>query len=158
MRQDSHRWDVVHAVRRYMAPLVTVELVEGGGTPRRVTGPLASLISDPRRNGGLLLQPVAQRCGGKLALVPVRYRGEEGEGAAEEPREVHLRWILRCCIYSDIKVRDLVQRRGDHIDGRGAGQAAASRDRGIQVVYAIPRVASLLVSTEGPHRRLEVRH
>ena len=56
--------------------LVTVKPVEGEATCRRVVGPLASLTSDPRRNGGLLLQPVAERCGGKLALVPVGQRGE----------------------------------------------------------------------------------
>ena len=90
---------------------------------------------------------------GKADTVPVGYRGENGEGAAEEPCEVHLRWILH---YSDIKVRDPVRWSGDHVDGRGWGQAAASQDRGIQVVYAISTVASLLVSTEGLHRRLGV--
>ena len=84
MHQDSHRWDVVHAVRRYMALLVTVKLVEGEATPRCVVRPPLSLISDLRRNGGLILQPIAQRCGGKLALVPVGYLGEKGEGAVEE--------------------------------------------------------------------------
>ena len=84
--------------------------------------------------------------------------GEEGEGAAEEPREVHLQWILRRCIYSDIKVCDLVRRRGDHVDGRGGGQTVASQDRGIQVVSAIFTVAFLLVSMEGPHHHLGVRH
>ena len=98
MRQDNHRWDVVHAVRRYMAPPVTVEPVKGEATPKRVIGPPMSLISDSRQNGGLLLQLVAQGRGGKLAPVAVGYRGEEGEGAAEEPCEVHLRWILRRCI------------------------------------------------------------
>ena len=66
MRQDSHRWDVVHAVRQYMALL---EPVEGEATPRCVVGPPTSLISNPRRNGGLTLQPVTQRRGGKLAVV-----------------------------------------------------------------------------------------
>ena len=49
MRQDGHRWDVVHAVRRYMVLLVTVEPVEVEATPRRVVGPQMSLTSDPRR-------------------------------------------------------------------------------------------------------------
>ena len=57
-------------------------------TPRRVVCAPSSLISDPRRNGGLIM--------GKLALVPVGHRGEKGEGAAEEPCEVHLQWPL-CC-------------------------------------------------------------
>ena len=35
---------------------------------------------------------------------------------------------------------------------------AASNDRGIQVVYAIPTMAPLLVSSKGPHRRFGVRH
>ena len=95
MRQDGHHWDVVHAVARYMALLVTVKPVEGKAPPRRVVGPPTSLISDPRRNGGLLLQRVAQCRGGKLALVPVCYRGAEGEWAAEEPFEVYLRWLPR---------------------------------------------------------------
>ena len=80
MRQDIHRWDVVHAVRRYMALLVTVKLVEGEATSRRVVHPPTSLISDPRRNGGFILQLVARRCGGKLALVPVSYRGRKEKG------------------------------------------------------------------------------
>ena len=70
VRRDGHRWDVVHAVRRYMVLLVSVKPVEGEANARRVVSPPTSLISDPRRNGGLLLQPFAQRSGGKLALVP----------------------------------------------------------------------------------------
>ena len=83
---NSHRWDVVHAVRRYMAQLVIVKLVEGEATSRCVVAPQTSLISYPRRNGGLLLQQVARRRGGKLALVLVGHQGEERERAAEEPR------------------------------------------------------------------------
>ena len=150
MLQDSHRWDVVHSVRRYMALLVTVELVEGEATPWRVVRAPLSLISDPCRDGGLSLSPVAQRCGGKLALVPVGHQGEKGEMAAEEPCEVHLRWFLCRRIHADVEVRDPVRRRGDHIDGRGWGETAAPQDRGIQVVF--------LVSTKGPHRRFGVRH
>ena len=104
-----------------MALLVIVEPVKGEATPLCVVRPPSSLISGPRRNGGLTLQPVAQRCGGKLALVPVGHRGEKGEGAAEEPCEVHLRWLLRRRIHSDIEVRDPVRQRGDHIYGRGWG-------------------------------------
>ena len=33
MRQDNHRWDVVRAVRRYMALQVTGEPIEGEATP-----------------------------------------------------------------------------------------------------------------------------
>ena len=77
VRQDSHRWDVVRAVRQYMALLVTVEPVEGEATPRRVVRPPPSLIIDPCRNGGLIVQRVAWRCGGKLALVLVGHRGGE---------------------------------------------------------------------------------
>ena len=51
--------------------------VEGEATPRCVVRPPTGLICDPCRNGGLILQPVAQRCGGKLALVPVGHRGEK---------------------------------------------------------------------------------
>ena len=105
VRQDSHSWDDVYAVRRYMVLRVTIKPVEGEATSRCVVGPPTSLISDPRRYGGLLLQPVAQRRGGKLALVLVGHQGEEREGAAEEPREVHLRQILRRRIHPDIKVR-----------------------------------------------------
>ena len=148
VHQDSHRWDVVHTVRRYMALLVAVEPVEGEATPRRVVCPPSSLISDRCRNGGLILQLVSQRCGGKLALVPVGHRGEKGEGAAEEPCEVHLQWLLCRRIHADIEVLDPVRWR----------EAAAPQARGIQVMYAIPTVAPLLVSTDGPHRRFGVRH
>ena len=55
MRQDSHHWDIVHTVRRYMALLVTVDLVEGEATPRHVVRPPSSLRSNPCRNGGLIL-------------------------------------------------------------------------------------------------------
>ena len=66
----------------------------------------------------------------------------------EEPPGVHRRWILCRCIYSDIKVRDPVRRCGDHVDGLGGGQTAASQVRGIKVVYTISTVALLVVSTE----------
>ena len=59
VRQDSHGRDVVHTVRRYMALLVTAELVEWEATSRHVVRPPMGLISDPCRNGGLILQPVA---------------------------------------------------------------------------------------------------
>ena len=104
MCHDGHRWDVVRAVRQNVALLVTVEPVEGAATPRHVVGPPTSLISDPCRNGDVLLQPVTHRPGGKVALVPVGYRGAEGEGVADEPREVQFWWILHCCSYSDVKV------------------------------------------------------
>ena len=61
-------------------------------------------------------------------------------------------------IYTDVEVRDPVGRRGGHIYGGGWGEAAAPEGRGIHVVQAIPIVAPLLVSTEGPHRRFGVRH
>ena len=128
--QDNHRGDVVHAVRSYMALLVTVKPVEGEA-PRRVVRPPLRLISDPHRNRGSILQLVAQRRGGKPALVPVGPRGEKGEGAAEEPCEVHLWWLLRRRIHANVEVRDLVRRRGDHIYGRGRGEAAAPQARGI---------------------------
>ena len=73
-------------MRRYMALPVTVKSVEGETTSRRVIGPPTSLTSDLHREGGLLLQLVAQRFGRKPALVLVGHRGEESEGAAEEPR------------------------------------------------------------------------
>ena len=34
----------------------------------------------------------------------------------------------------------------------------ASQDSGVEVVYAISTMASFLVRSEGPHRRLGVRH
>ena len=141
-----------------MAMLVTVEPVEEEATPWRVVCSPLSLISNPCRNGGLFLQPVAQGCRGKMALVPVGHRGEKGEGAAEEPCEIHLRWLLRRRIHANVEVRDPMRRRGDHMYGRGWGEAAALQDRGIQMVYAIPTVAPLLVSTEGPRRRFGVQH
>ena len=111
MRQDSHRGDVVHAVRRNVALLVTVEPVEREATTRRVVCSPSGLIGDPRRYGGLILQPVAQRRWGELALVPVGHRGEKGEGAAEEPCRVDFRRLLRRLIYADVEVRYLVRRR-----------------------------------------------
>ena len=55
MRQDSHRGDVVHAVRRNVALLVAIEPVEGESTPRRVVRPLSGLIAGLRRYGGPVL-------------------------------------------------------------------------------------------------------
>ena len=102
MRQDCHRGDVVHAVRRNVALLVTIEPVKGEATTRRVVCSPSGLIADPRRNGGLLLQPVAQCRRGELALVLVGHRGEKGEGAAEEPCHVDLRRLLRRRIHADV--------------------------------------------------------
>ena len=102
MRQDSYRWDGAHAVRRYMALLVTVKPVEGEATFQHIVSSPLSLISNLRRHGGLLLQLVAQRRGGNLALVPVGHRGKERVGAAEEPRQVHLWRILRRRIHPHI--------------------------------------------------------
>ena len=59
MRQDSHRGDVVHAVRRNMALLVAIEPVEGESTPRRVVCSPSSLIAGLCRYGGGILQPGA---------------------------------------------------------------------------------------------------
>ena len=56
---------------------------------------------------------------GKARTGPGRLRGEEGEGAAEEPCEVYLRWLLRRRIHTDVEARDPLRRRGDRIYGRG---------------------------------------
>ena len=85
MCQYSHRRDVVHAVRHYVALRVAIEPVEGESTPRCIVYSSPGLIAGPCRYGGPILQPVAQRCWGELSLVPVGHRGEEGEGAPEEP-------------------------------------------------------------------------
>ena len=61
-------------------------------------------------------------------------------------------------IHADVEVHDPVQRCGDHIDGRGRGEAAAPQARGIEVVYAIPTVARFLICSEGPHCRFGVGH
>ena len=104
------------------------------------------------------MQPVAQRRWGELALVPVGYRGEEGEGVREEPRQVHL-WRLLCrYINTDVQVRYPVRRRGYHVDGRGWGEALASQDSGVEVVYTISTMASFVILSEGPHRRPRVWH
>ena len=50
MHQDSQCGDVVHAVRRNVAVLVTVEPVEREATTRRVVHSPSGLIADPRRN------------------------------------------------------------------------------------------------------------
>ena len=50
MLQNSHRGDVVHAVRQYMELLVTVEPVKGEATHRRVVYSPLSLIPNPRQN------------------------------------------------------------------------------------------------------------
>ena len=60
---------------QYVALLVIVEPVEGQATLGRVVGNPTGLICDPCRKGELLSPPVAECCGGKLALVPVGYRG-----------------------------------------------------------------------------------
>ena len=158
MRQDNHRRDVLHAVRRNVALLLAIEPVEGESTPRLVVGSSSGLIAGPRRYGGPVLQPVAQRRWGELALVPVGYRGEKGDGAAEEPCHVYLWWLLHCRIHTDVRVRYLVRWRGNHVYGRGRGETSASQDRGVEVVYAIPTMASFLICPEGPYRRLGVWH
>ena len=145
MRQDNHRGYVVHSVRRYMALLVTVEPVEGEATSRRVVCPPSSFISDPCRNRALILQLVAQRCGGDLALVPVGHRGEKGEGAAEEPCHVDLWRLLHRRIHANVEVRYPVRRRSDHIDGRGRAEAAAPQDRGIWLSMATAATLWLLL-------------
>ena len=117
MRHDSHHGDVVHAVRRDVALLVAIEPVKGESTPRRVICSPSGLIAGPRRYGGPILQPVAQRRWGELALVPVGYRGEEGEGAPEEPHQVYLWRLLRRCSNTDVQVRYLVRQRGNQVDG-----------------------------------------
>ena len=56
------------------------------------------------------------------------------------------------------QVRYLVRWRSNHIYGRGRGELAASRDHGVEVVYAIPTMASFRVCPEGSHYRLGVRY
>ena len=120
MRQDSHRADVVHAVRRNVALLV-----KGEATRRCVVCSPSGLVADPHRYGGLIMQPVAQRRWGELALVPVGHRGDKGEGAAEEPCQVYFRRLLCRRIYADVEVRYPVRRRSHHVYGRGRGESAA---------------------------------
>ena len=127
----------------------------GVGTHHRLAGPTAGgrvLAMGP------ILQPVAQRCWGKLALVPVGHREEKGERAAEERSQVHLWRLPRRRIYADVQVRYPVRRRSNHVDGRGRGETSASQDRGVEVVYAIPTMASGLICPEGSHCRLGVRY
>ena len=85
MCQDSYPGDVVHAVRRYVALLVTIQPIEGESAPRCVVLSPPGVISGPCQYGGPILPPVAQRRWGELALVSVGQRGEEGERAPEEP-------------------------------------------------------------------------
>ena len=85
VHRNSHCGDVVHAVRCNVALLVTIEPIEGEATTQRVVCCPSGLIAGPRRYGGPILQPVAQRCRGELALIPPGHRGEKGERAAEEP-------------------------------------------------------------------------
>ena len=158
MPQDSHRGDVVHAVRRNVALLVTIEPGEGEATTRRVVCSPSGLTADPRRYGGLILQPVAQRRRGELALVPVSHRGEKGERAAEEPCQVDFRRLLCRRIYANVQVRYPMRRCSDHVYGRCRGESAASQDRGVEVAYAIPTMAPFLVRPEGSHRCLGVRY
>ena len=100
-----------------MALLVAIEPVEGESTARCVVRSPSGLIAGPRRYGGPILQLVAQRRWGELALVPVGHRGEEGEGAPEEPCQVYLWRLLHRCINTDVQVRYPVRRRGNHVDG-----------------------------------------
>ena len=104
MRLDSHRGDVVHAVHRNVALLVGIKPVEGESAPRRVVRPPSGLIAGPRRYGGPIMQPIAQRRWGELALVPVGHRGE-AEGASEEACQVYLWRLLRRRIHMDVQVR-----------------------------------------------------
>ena len=95
-------------MRRNVALLVAIEPVEGESTPQRVVCSPSGFIAGPRRYGGPILQPVAQRRWGGLALVLVGYRGEKGVGAAEEPCQVYLWRLLRRCIHTNVQVRYLV--------------------------------------------------
>ena len=85
MCQHSHRRDVVHAVRRYVALLVMIKPVEGESTSRCVVHSPLALIAGLCQYGSPILQPVAQRCSRQLALVPVGHRGggrRKGAGGA----------------------------------------------------------------------------
>ena len=93
VRKDCHRGNVSHAVRRNVAPQVVIEPVEGESTLRRVVCSPSGVIAGLRQYGGPILQPVAQRRLGELALVLVGHRGEKGERAADDPHRVHL-WRL----------------------------------------------------------------
>ena len=75
MGQDTHRRDVVHAVRRDVALLVLVEPVQGEPPARHIVHPTSGLIAGICRDRVPILQPVAQRRWGKLTLVTVGYRG-----------------------------------------------------------------------------------
>ena len=85
MCQDSHCRDVVHAVRRYVALLVTIEPIVRESTSQCVVHSPSHLIAGPCRYGSPILQPVAQRRWGQLALVPVGHQGggrRRGAGGA----------------------------------------------------------------------------
>ena len=49
-----------------------------------------------------------------------------------------------------------MRRCSDHVYSRGRRESAASQDCGVEVVNAIPTMASLLICSEGPYRRLGV--
>ena len=127
MRQDSHRGDIVHAVRQYMALLGILEPVQGEAAPWCVLLPPLRLISYPCQNGGLILPQVAQHCGRKLALVAIRHWGEEGEREADESGKAHLQWLLRRRSHTDVEIRDPLRQHGDHIYASDRGEAAARR-------------------------------
>ena len=75
----------------------------------------------------------------------------------EEPRQVHWR-LMRCCVNTDVQVRYPMGHRGNHVACSGRGEALASQDRGVEVVYTVSTMASSLIHSEGPHRRLRVWH
>ena len=114
---DSHRTDVVHAVRRDVALLFTMEPFKEEPSSGHVVHSPPGLIAGPCRYEGPILQPVAQRRWGEPTLVPVGYGGEELERAPEEPCQVHLRRLLRRRIHADVEVRYPVRGRGSHVDG-----------------------------------------
>ena len=89
MSSTVARWDdlcaktvIVGMLHRYVVLLVPVKPVKRETSPWRVVGPPTGFITNTCRNAGLLLQPIMQRCGGELALVPLGHQGEEREGAA----------------------------------------------------------------------------
>ena len=126
MRQDSHRGDVVHAVRRNVALLVAIEPVEGGPVPWVGTGsPAARGVAQPE--GG------ETGCLGAPPAVGADCTGAVGGGLAYPLHAASPHGVLR------------VPHAGDRV--------RTSRNRGVHPSLVCPRQGAGHVAESPPGPR-----